>query len=183
MPHVARVEGSAQAPVHGTADAEEEKGSATRLWTCAGWGVSCARDTAQDVGFASALADPKSADRRKAPFLLTPEQVDAWQALKDGLCSGIALAPMDHSHPVVVVSDACNGGYGGAILVGPHLRPYAFFSWSLSDAQRNYSVADREFQAGFTIMTRNLHVLRGAHSILWLTDHANAAHFAARSRL
>ena len=127
--------------------------------------------------FHSALADPKGANRRsKCPLALDPAQLEAWDGLKSGLLEEVVLAPIDHAHPVVIVTDASARGMGASILVGPELRPFAFMSLAFDEAQRNYSVPDREALAGFTAISRYAAALRGASRVLWVTDHANLAH-------
>ena len=131
-----------------------------------------------DFRAAISLPKPADADRRPGRFKLTDLQRWAWEELKTALLRGIVLSPMDHRYTVVILADCSARGMGSVILVGHNLDLFSCMSLALDDAQRNYSVPDREGLAGFTTITRNANALRGAKQVLWVSDHANLQRLA-----
>ena len=92
-------------------------------------------------------------NKRKAtePFaaLWTTKCEQAFQTLKDKLCSLPVLAYADIEKPFTLHVDACREGLG-AVLLQEHekkLRPVAYASKSLCQSERNYPAHKLEFYA------------------------------------
>ena len=104
----------------------------------------------------------------------------AFDTLKQKITTAPALRMPTDTDPFRVETDGSGVGLG-AILTqkqDDHWHPIAFISKSLSDAERNYPVADLELAAIiFTLKEWRQYLLDAKHPFTILTDHKNLAYF------
>jgi len=108
----------------------------------------------------------------KKRFYWAEEQQTAFDALKAAVANGPCLALPDESKPYIVHTDA--SGYAtGAVLMQQHeegLRPIAFLSKRMTDAEQRYPVHEQELLAILNALKAWRHYLGGKHFTV-LTDH------------
>mgnify|MGYP000269914698 CR=1 FL=1 len=108
----------------------------------------------------------------KKRFYWAEEQQEAFDALKAAVANGPCLALPDESKPYVVHTDA--SGYAtGAVLMQQYeegLRPIAFLSKRMSDAEQRYPVHEQELLAILNALRAWRHYLGGRRFTV-LTDH------------
>jgi hypothetical protein len=112
---------------------------------------------------------------RKPPqkkFLWGKEQNEAFAALKEAITAAPCLAIPDPEKPFLLHCDA--SGYAtGAVLMQEHtagLRPIAFLSKKMTDAERRYPVHEQELLAILNALKAWRHYLGGRHFTV-MTDH------------
>jgi hypothetical protein len=121
------------------------------------------------------LRKSKDGSTRKPPVKLfrwgAPQQ-QAFEALKHAVTTAPCLAMPDDTKPFVVHCDA--SGYAtGAVLMQEHaegLRPIAFLSKKMNDAERRYPVHEQELLAILNALKAWRHYLGGRHFTV-TTDH------------
>jgi hypothetical protein len=110
--------------------------------------------------------------RPKKDFAWGTEQEAAFKALKKAVASAPCLALPDESKPFVLHCDA--SGYAtGAVLMQQYsdgMRPIAFLSKKMSDAETRYPVHEQELLAILNALKAWRHYLGGRHFTV-LTDH------------
>jgi hypothetical protein len=108
----------------------------------------------------------------KKRFFWGAEQQEAFDALKTAVAKGPCLALPDESKPYIVHTDA--SGYAtGAVLMQQYeggLRPIAFLSKRMSDAEQRYPVHEQELLAILNALKAWRHYLGGRRFEV-LTDH------------
>lgn len=84
---------------------------------------------------------------KKVPYKFDAECKEAFEAIKAELTSAPVLTLPDASAPykIKIISDACDTGIGAVLLQND--RPIAYESRKLYDAERGYSVTERELLA------------------------------------
>ena len=111
--------------------------------------------------------------RKNAPaFTWTPEMNEAFEDVRAAILESSVLAMYDPTLPTVVTSDASDVGIG-AVLTQVHPegeKVVAFASSTLSTAQRNYSVTEREALACVWAIEKWHRYLWGREFVL-RTDH------------
>lgn len=111
-------------------------------------------------------------------FRWNSEAEMAFKELKERFSSEPILVIPDPTLPFVVEVDASEVGVGAILsqrsLHDKKLHPCAYFSQSLSPAERNYDVGDRELLAVKLALEEWRHWLEGAEQpfVIW-TDHKN----------
>ena len=120
-------------------------------------------------------------------FSWSPEADKAFLELKKRFSSKPVLINPDPSLPFVVEVDASEVGVGGILSQRSRhdktLHPCAFFSRSLSPAERNYDVGDRELLAIKLALEEWRHWLEGAeHPFRIWTDHKNLLYIQQTKR-
>jgi transposase InsO family protein len=77
---------------------------------------------------------------------ITSEHRDAFNAIKDAICSSTELVRLDWDHPFHLRTDASGVAVSAVLLTGPpdELRPYCFASRKLTAQERNWNVTERE---------------------------------------
>ena len=120
--------------------------------------------------------------KKDTEYLWTPTHDRAFQDIKDAICTETLLSYFDKSKPVFIEVDASGQGLGAALLQGNieefelqnasqtegkflefrnRLKPIAFASKSLSEAETRYSNIERELLG-----------------VVWAVDHFNHYTFA-----
>lgn len=86
---------------------------------------------------------------KNVPYVWGKEQAEAFQTLKDILCSEPLLQYPDFKKGFIVTCDASSTGLGSVLSQGPlgHDLPVAYASRVLTKAERNYSTIERELTA------------------------------------
>jgi hypothetical protein len=87
--------------------------------------------------------------RKRQKTEWTPEAQEAFQKIKDALVSAPVLSSPDFSKPFVIQTHASDTGLGAVLTqeLGGDERVIAYASRSLTKAERNYSVTEREYLA------------------------------------
>ncbi len=82
-------------------------------------------------------------------FELTEKQINAFETLKQELCSDRVLTPPDYSKPFKIYTDASEYAVGACLTQENNGvdRPIAFASNKFTDVQRNWSVIEKESYA------------------------------------
>ena len=110
--------------------------------------------------------------KKEIPYVWTSHHQSAFEALKKALSDSPVLRSFNQKEPIVVQTDASDFAIGAVLLQGPDddLRPVAFLSRTLKDAETRYSVQEKEALAVVVALTKWEHYLRGCHFVLE-TDH------------
>ena len=85
--------------------------------------------------------------RKDTAWVWDQPQQSAFGQIKELLTSPPVLAHYDPKCPTVIAADASNTGIGAALLQTQgdgSRRPVCFISRSLSDAEKNYAVIEKE---------------------------------------
>ncbi|XP_058864420.1 uncharacterized protein LOC131706752 [Acipenser ruthenus] len=124
-------------------------------------------------GFATIAAPLHRLLRKDEPFEWTPACQEAFASLQHALCQSPVLAPPDVRSPFLLDTDASNEGIGAVLSQpgpeGEHV--VAYFSRSLSKAERRYCVTRRELLAVVEGVRHFRHYLCGLPFTI-RTDHA-----------
>lgn len=158
---------------------------------------SCRKDVKRFLGTAtwyrrfvpnfSTIAGPlnklTSSKKNAPPFVWTEEADTAFSKLKECLVSAPVLACPDYSLPFEVHTDASNYGVGGMLTqtVDGTERPIAYMSKSLSGAERNYSITERETLAVLTALEHWRCYLENGQTFTVYTDHSALKWFLSLS--
>ena len=119
--------------------------------------------------------------RKGQPWLWGSEQQESFDTLKRLFSSAPILVHPDPERQYCVETDASDYAYG-AILSQKQddgkLHPNAFLSRSMTPAERNYDIYDKEMLAIVKALQEWRRYLQGAkHPIKILTDHKNLEYF------
>jgi hypothetical protein len=125
--------------------------------------------------------------RKDVPWTWEKPQQEAFDTLKAAMVSAPVLVYSDHERPYLLETDASDVAYGAVLSQkqdDDKWHPVAFLSKSMSPAERNYAVHDRELLAIIRALEEWRHLLMGAKfKIDVLTDHANLLHFRKKIQL
>jgi len=123
---------------------------------------------------------------KKDKFEWNEERKAAFQKLKGMLTSPPILAYPDHDKQFFVECDASNYAIGGVLSQQGDdgaLHPIYYYSKTLSKAEVNYSITEKELLAIKTAFTEWRHLLQGAkYKIIVYSDHRNLL-FATKPQL
>ncbi|GBN95279.1 Retrovirus-related Pol polyprotein from transposon 17.6 [Araneus ventricosus] len=108
----------------------------------------------------------------KTPITWTNEAKDAFEKCKHDLAEATVLYHPSVNATLSIVVDASDNAVGAALQqqVTTGWQPLAFYSKSLSPAQRRYSAYDRELLAAYMAIKYFRHMVEGRSFILF-TDH------------
>ena len=111
--------------------------------------------------------------KKNVPWAWGPRQASAFQAVKGLLVSNSVLAHFNEKLPVVLACDASSYGIGavlGHLLPNGKEVPVAYYSRTLSPAERNYAQIDKE---GLAIVAgvKKFHDYLYGRPFTILTDH------------
>lgn len=124
--------------------------------------------------------------KRDVPFNWGVEQQSAFETLKSQIISEPVLVMPEDNAPYRVECDASDHALGGVLSqhVGDKWRPVAFFSASLSSAERNYEIYDKELLAIMRCLEEWRAYLLGTVEPfeIW-TDHQNLTYFREARKL
>ena len=99
--------------------------------------------------FAARAAPLQALLCKDVPFVWTQACEDAFNDLKNALCTAPVLKQPDFSKPMIVYTDASDLATGAVLMqdlgVGP--QPIAYDSHALSKSQRNWATHDKEMYA------------------------------------
>lgn len=116
----------------------------------------------------------------------TATQQEAFDVLKKTITSAPVVAIPTDDAPFHLQTDALQFAIGAELsqLQNGLWHPVAFFSKSLSPAERNYEIYDRELLAVVSALDEWRHFLKGArHQFEIHTDHKNLEYFRKPQRL
>ena len=121
----------------------------------------------------STITEPlRMLTRKDVPFAWTPEVQHAFDKVKEIIANSVTLHLFDPDLPAVIATDASAYGLGAVLLQqkeGTEV-PVAFASRTLSEAERNYSVGEKEALACVWACEKWFQYIWGRHFIL-RTDH------------
>ena len=116
-------------------------------------------------------------------WMLTHQK--AFDTLKQKLSSAPGLAVPDYTKPFVIYADASISTIGAVLMQASgqnNLQPLASLSRTLTPAQLNYAVYDKEPLAIITALTAWQHIIRGIPTTVY-TDHTPLTSFLKRKDL
>ncbi len=125
--------------------------------------------------------------RKNTPWHFGEPESTAFQHLKTAFRTAPVLYHWALDLPMTVETDASNYAIVGILSITTpdlEIRPIAFHSRSLHDAERNYDTHDKELLAVFDCYKAWRHYLEGSgHPIDTVTDHKNLEYFTSTKKL
>ena len=154
------------------------------------WPVpSCVKDVQYFIGLANyyrrfiqdfaKLARPlHNLTKKNSKFIWTTEAQSAFDCLKSKFVSAPVLIHPNRDLPFIVETDSSNYAIGAILSqVSPNdkmVHPVAFFSRSLSGAEKNYPIYDKELLAIVAALENWRHFLEGSSTPFTIySDHRN----------
>lgn len=134
-------------------------------------------------GYAKIARPLHDLTRKGTEFVFDEKCKDAFDGLKRAMSTGPVLRHFDPELPIIVETDASDFALGAVLSQREgegtgSLRPVAYASRSLVEAERNYPVHDKETLAIVWALLEWRHYLEGAkHTIQVLTDHRSLEYF------
>jgi len=117
----------------------------------------------------------------KAKWIWDEECQQAFNKLKEVICSEPILVHPDPDKPYMIECDASSFALGGILSQkqdNGKWHPVSYLSHSMDKSQRNYPIYDKELLAIVESLKKWRHFLKGAkHVVEVLTDHANLQYF------
>ncbi|UYV75353.1 K02A2.6-like [Cordylochernes scorpioides] len=109
---------------------------------------------------------------KKRPWVWTKECGEAIDKCKNSITSERVLVPYDTTLPLCLATDASQIGVGAVLshIIEGQERPIMFASWTLSEAEQNYSQIEKEALAIIYGVTKFHQFIYGRKFIL-ITDH------------
>lgn len=127
--------------------------------------------------FASKAAGMTDALRGKKRFVMTPEALKSFNELKIALTTEPVLVNADFSRTFFVQCDASDVGVGGVLFQKnkhdeSQEQVIQFFSKKMNDAQRNYTVSEKECLAVVLSLEKFRPFIEGYEFVV-ITDHSS----------
>jgi len=117
----------------------------------------------------------------KAKWIWDEDCQQAFNKLKEVICSEPILVHPDPDKPYMIECDASSFALGGILSQkqeNDKWHPISYLSHSMDKSQRNYPIYDKELLAIVESLKKWRHFLKGAkHVVEVLTDHANLQYF------
>ena len=125
-------------------------------------------------GFSDLASPITELTKKDVPFRWSEECQNAFDLLKQALCSAPILAYPKNEGTYILHTDASDSGVSGVLSQVQEgcERVICYGSKKLSKTQRNYCVTRRELLAAITFITEYQHYLLG-HSFILITDHGS----------
>ncbi|KAH9270988.1 hypothetical protein BASA83_006738 [Batrachochytrium salamandrivorans] len=125
--------------------------------------------------------------KKDVPFSWGPEQETSFKRLKDAFARPGFLAHPNDEQPFILETDASDFAISGVLHQHDQtntLRPVAFYSRQMNDAERNYDIYDKELLAVVESFKHWRHLLQGGlHPVTVLCDHKNLEYFMSTKKL
>jgi hypothetical protein len=138
-------------------------------------------------GFAHIVLPITNLLRKETEWDWTPECQLAFETLKSKFTEALVLVMPDPTKPQKIETDASDYAYGAILSQleeDGKWHPVAYLSKSLSPAERNYDIYDKELKAIIGALETWRHYLKGAtHTIEIWTDHKNLEYFKHAHKL
>ena len=128
----------------------------------------------------SAIMAPINDCTEKGTFVWTKEAQDAFEKIKELMCTAPILALPNFDRLFEVECDASGVGVGAILVQEKH--PIAYFSEKLGGARLNYSTYDKEFYAIVRALEHWSHYLRPKPFVLH-SDHEALKHINGQHKL
>src|SRR6202161_2438301 len=116
-------------------------------------------------------------EKKDTKFQMTEERIEAFNKIKEAIASAPVLAHADPDKPYILETDASNYAYGAVLSQKQEdnkIHPIAFLSKSMTPAEKNYDIYDKEM---LTVVKALQHwrqyLERSNHPINIITDHKN----------
>ena len=133
---------------------------------------------------AKPLNDLLKKDQR---FDWTPECQHAFNTLKQRFTEEPVLMMPDHTKPFQIETDASKYATGAVLTQldsNGDRHPISFISKTLSPAERNYEIYDRELLAIIHALEEWRHYIQGStHTTVILSDHKNLTYYREAKKL
>ncbi|KAH9270160.1 hypothetical protein BASA83_007677 [Batrachochytrium salamandrivorans] len=125
--------------------------------------------------------------KKDVPFSWGPEQEASFKRLKDAFARPGFLAHPNDEQPFILETDASDFAISGVLHQHDQsntLRPVAFYSRQMNNAERNYDIYDKELLAVVESFKHWRHLLQGGlHPVTVLCDHKNLEYFMSTKKL
>ncbi|KAH9263142.1 hypothetical protein BASA83_013529 [Batrachochytrium salamandrivorans] len=125
--------------------------------------------------------------KKDVPFSWGPKQETSFKKLKDAFARPGFLAHPNDEQPFILETDASDFAISGVLHQHDQtntLRPVAFYSRQMNNAERNYDIYDKELLAVVESFKHWRHLLQGGlHSVTVLCDHKNLEYFMSTKKL
>ncbi|KAH9263091.1 hypothetical protein BASA83_013591 [Batrachochytrium salamandrivorans] len=125
--------------------------------------------------------------KKDVPFSWGPEQEASFRKLKDAFAQPGFLAHPNDEQPFILETDASDFAISGVLHQHDQsntLRPVAFYSRQMNNAERNYDIYDKELLAVVKSFKHWRHLLQGGlHPVTVLCDHKNLEYFMSTKKL
>ncbi|KAH9263788.1 hypothetical protein BASA83_012767 [Batrachochytrium salamandrivorans] len=125
--------------------------------------------------------------KKDIPFSWGPEQEASFRKLKDAFAQPGFLAHPNDEQPFILETDALDFAISGVLHQHDQsntLRPVAFYSRQMNNAERNYDIYDKELLAVVDSFKHWRHLLQGGlHPVTVLCDHKNLEYFMSTKKL
>ncbi|KAH9266404.1 hypothetical protein BASA83_010647 [Batrachochytrium salamandrivorans] len=125
--------------------------------------------------------------KKDVPFSWGSEQETSFKKLKDAFARPGFLAHPNDEQPFILETDASDFAISGVLHQHDQtntLRPVAFYSRQMNNAERNYDIYDKELLAVVESFKHWRHLLQGGlHPVTVLCDHKNLEYFMSTKKL
>ncbi|KAH9252834.1 hypothetical protein BASA81_009242 [Batrachochytrium salamandrivorans] len=125
--------------------------------------------------------------KKDVPFSWGSEQEASFKRLKDAFAQPGFLAHPNDEQPFILETDASDFAISGVLHQHDQtntLRPVAFYSRQMNNAERNYDIYDKELLAVVESFKHWRHLLQGGlHPVTVLCDHKNLEYFMSTKKL